>query len=82
MNLVFPLNYTNARNYSTTSSTKEKPNEDSRTESDKTKKPKLILTKKETLTIMVKDYGKTIIVFHIGISLISLGVCYYLISRS
>ncbi|XP_076232383.1 uncharacterized protein LOC143177938 isoform X2 [Calliopsis andreniformis] len=34
------------------------------------------LTKKERFKRIVKDYGITITVFHIGISLISLGACY------
>ncbi|XP_015432569.1 PREDICTED: uncharacterized protein LOC107188738 [Dufourea novaeangliae] len=34
------------------------------------------LSKKEKFKILIKDYGRTVIVFHIGISLISLGACY------
>ncbi|XP_043253950.1 uncharacterized protein LOC122398294 [Colletes gigas] len=33
-------------------------------------------TKKERFKIIVRDYGRTVLVFHIGISLISLGGCY------
>jgi hypothetical protein len=36
---------------------------------------------KDKLKRAVKEYGSTVIVFHIGISLISLGVCYTLVSR-
>lgn len=38
------------------------------------------LTKKEQLKKAFKDYGSTVIVFHIGISLISLGGFYLLVS--
>lgn len=36
---------------------------------------------KEQLKVAVRDYGATVIVFHVGISLISLGICYVLISN-
>lgn len=39
------------------------------------------LSRKEKLKKAVKDYGSTVIIFHVGISLVSLGVCYTLISR-
>lgn len=39
------------------------------------------LSRKEKLKKAVKEYGSTVIVFHVGISLISLGVCYTLVSR-
>ncbi|KAL4704064.1 hypothetical protein ACJJTC_001986 [Scirpophaga incertulas] len=38
------------------------------------------LTSKEKLKKAVKDYGSTVIVFHVAISVISLGGCYLLIS--
>ncbi|KAF9414708.1 hypothetical protein HW555_007486 [Spodoptera exigua] len=38
------------------------------------------LSAKEKLKQAIKEYGSTVIVFHIGISLISLGSCYLLIS--
>lgn len=38
------------------------------------------LSKKEKLKKAVKEYGSTVIVFHVGISLISLGTCYLLVS--
>lgn len=47
---------------------------------DKTAGIPLKFTTKEKLQMMIKDYGKTIIVFHIGISLMSLGGFYYAIS--
>lgn len=40
------------------------------------------LTNAEKLKKAVKDYGSTVIVFHVGISLISLGACYVAVSRS
>lgn len=51
-----------------------------------TKKPEPIviksdsLTRKDKLKKAVKEYGSTVIVFHVGISLISLGTCYILVS--
>lgn len=38
------------------------------------------LSKKEKLKKAVKEYGSTVIVFHVGISLVSLGACYLLVS--
>lgn len=38
------------------------------------------LSKKERLKKAVKEYGSTVIIFHVGISLISLGTCYILVS--
>ncbi|XP_062699810.1 protein FAM210B, mitochondrial, partial [Aedes albopictus] len=38
------------------------------------------LTRKEQLKKAVKEYGSTVIVFHVGISLVSLGACYLLVS--
>lgn len=38
------------------------------------------LSRKEKLKKAVKEYGSTVIVFHVGISLISLGTCYLLVS--
>lgn len=40
----------------------------------------LNLSRAEKLKKAVKEYGSTVIVFHIGISLISLGTCYALVS--
>lgn len=39
------------------------------------------LTRTQQLKKAVTEYGSTVIVFHVGISLISLGTCYLLISR-
>lgn len=38
------------------------------------------LSRKEKLKKAVREYGSTVIVFHVGISLISLGTCYILVS--
>ncbi|XP_053690674.1 uncharacterized protein LOC128739239 [Sabethes cyaneus] len=38
------------------------------------------VTRKERLKKAVKEYGSTVIVFHVGISLASLGACYVLVS--
>ncbi|KAJ0181774.1 hypothetical protein K1T71_002496 [Dendrolimus kikuchii] len=42
--------------------------------------PKSSLSAKEKLKIAVKEYGSTVIVFHVTISLMSLGGCYLLVS--
>lgn len=39
------------------------------------------LSNREKLKRAVKDYGSTVIVFHVGISLVSLGCFYALVSR-
>lgn len=33
------------------------------------------------LKAAVRDYGSTVVAFHVGISLVSLGVCYTLVAR-
>lgn len=38
-------------------------------------------TGRSKLKKAVKEYGTTVVVFHVGISLISLGICYTLVSR-
>ncbi|KAJ8959552.1 hypothetical protein NQ317_005727 [Molorchus minor] len=38
------------------------------------------ITRAEKLKKAVKEYGSTVIVFHVGISLMSLGTCYLLVS--
>ena len=43
--------------------------------------PNLALSKKEQLQRAVKDYGSTVIVFHVTISLASLGLFYLIVSR-
>lgn len=40
------------------------------------------LSRKEKLKTAVKEYGSVVIVFHVGISLISLGGCYLAVTRS
>lgn len=40
------------------------------------------LSNREKLKVALKDYGRTVIVFHVCISLMSLGACYALVSRS
>lgn len=40
------------------------------------------LSRKEKLKTAVKEYGSVVIVFHVGISLISLGVSYIAVTRS
>lgn len=40
------------------------------------------LSNKDKLKKAVKDYGATVVVFHVGMSLISLGACYVAVSRS
>lgn len=37
---------------------------------------------KSRMKILIRDYGATAVVFHVAISLVSLGVCYVLISSS
>jgi ribosomal protein L9 len=39
------------------------------------------LSKRQQLKLAVRDYGATVMVFHITISLASLGICYAAISR-
>lgn len=53
-----------------------KPNEEAAT-ATKT----VVLSRGERLKKAVKEYGSTVIVFHVGISLLSLGTCYALVSR-
>lgn len=40
-----------------------------------------VLTKKEQLKKAFKEYGSTIVIFHVGISLVSLGSCYFLVNN-
>lgn len=39
------------------------------------------LTRKEKIKAAVKHYGGVVIVFHVGISLVSLGCCYLIVAR-
>lgn len=70
----------NARQYSTTVRSNDA---DQRSDSKMILKSEQSapLTRKEKLKKAVKEYGSTVIIFHVGISLVSLGVCYSLISR-
>lgn len=43
--------------------------------------PEAVLTSRQKLQRAVKEYGATVIVFHVTISLASLGICYLLVSR-
>lgn len=54
------------------------------TMSDKSKEVKEVLpelSKTDKLKQAVKDYGATVIIFHVSISLMSLGISYLIISR-
>jgi hypothetical protein len=48
---------------------------------DEKKEANKELSSKDKLKRAVKEYGSTVIVFHVGISLISLGISYTLVSR-
>lgn len=75
------------RCYSTTTTNPTSPpQEEKKLSSDKPsdapKKPEpMVLSRRDRLNLVIADYGKTVIVFHIGISLISLGGFYTLVSR-
>lgn len=49
-------------------------------ESQQENAPKAQLSSKQKLQRAVKEYGTTVIVFHVSISLASLGICYLLVS--
>lgn len=49
--------------------------------STNTNEANLPTSAKDKLKKAVKDYGSTVIVFHVSISLMSLGTCYLLVSR-
>lgn len=49
--------------------------------SEPEKDPKTQLSSGQKLQRAVKEYGTTVIVFHVTISLASLGICYLLVSR-
>lgn len=78
--------YVNTKRRMSTMSSSEKAKTDAVAEGavalDKDQ-PKLVeapLTKKERLKLVFKEYGATIIVFHVTISLLSLGTCYLVVS--
>jgi Protein of unknown function (DUF1279) len=56
-------------------------NSNNHDESQKSTDEKKELSSKDKLKKAVKEYGSTVIVFHVGISLISLGISYTLVSR-
>ena len=77
----------NSRNYSTTNtetkvSGKEKITSSTSNTSTSASPTPAVWSKKERLKIIIKEYGTTVIVFHISISLVSLGIFYTLVSRS
>ncbi|XP_012287184.1 uncharacterized protein LOC105703394 [Orussus abietinus] len=40
-----------------------------------------VMSRKEAYRLAIKDYGKAVVVFHVSLSLLSLGICYFLVSR-
>lgn len=46
-----------------------------------TNKPTTTLSTKDKLKRAVKDYGATVIVFHVAISITSLSICYAAVAR-
>ena len=72
------------RSYSTSTSntastTKDQPNDSQDKQAGES--DKVPLSQKDKLKRAVKEYGSTVIVFHVGISLMSLGFFYALVSR-
>lgn len=55
-------------------------NKETKKNNDTVTKADINLSRKEKLQKAVKEYGSTVIIFHVGISLISLGTCYLLVS--
>ncbi|XP_012142382.1 uncharacterized protein LOC100883848 [Megachile rotundata] len=50
------------------------------TQNNTDKKPNVVLSKKDKFKRIVKDYGVTVIIFHVTLSLMSLGGCYVAVS--
>ncbi|XP_017887132.1 uncharacterized protein LOC108629165 [Ceratina calcarata] len=48
--------------------------------SSKEKVDAILLSRRERFKILMKEYGTTVVIFHIGISLVSLGACYAAVS--
>lgn len=67
---MYPHKYIYSMGYSTNSS------QIANTKNDTDKKPGVFLSKRERFKRIVKDYGVTVTIFHVTISLISLGACY------
>lgn len=74
-------NKSNVRTYSTGQSDKRDDNKTDVSTSPQRGQTDAPLSRKEMLKKAMKDYGSTVIVFHVGISLISLGSFYLLVSR-
>jgi len=73
------------RHFSTTTRANSKTEQDSKgigakTSDDSTKADDVELTGRQKLKTTIKDYGATVIVFHVSISLMSLGFFYTLVS--
>ncbi|XP_037038876.1 uncharacterized protein LOC119076314 [Bradysia coprophila] len=73
-------NQSNVRCYTTGSSDKKDDSKTDVSTSQATGKADAPLSRTEMLKKAVKDYGSTVMVFHVGISLISLGSFYLLVS--
>lgn len=79
--LAWHANQSCIRSYSTGSSYKKDETKTDVSTSSDSGKTNVTLSRKEMLKKAVKDYGSTVIIFHVGISLISLGSFYLLVSR-
>lgn len=75
----------NARSYSTANQSKNNANSETdkkdNISSSSSTPAEVPLTRADKLKKAVKEYGSTVIIFHVGISLISLGSFYLLVSR-
>lgn len=74
-------NKSSIRWYSTGSSEKKDDNKTDVSTSQESGKTDAPLSRKDMLKKAMKDYGSTVIIFHVGISLVSLGSFYLLVSR-
>lgn len=74
-------NTSSVRTYSTGSTEKKDDSKANVSTSQETGKTDAPLSRKDMLKKAIKDYGSTVFVFHVGISLISLGSFYLLVSR-
>lgn len=77
---VWHVNKTNTRFYSSTSQS-QSPKNDGTEKIVQSDKVTTELSRKDKLKKAVKEYGSTVIIFHVGISLVSLGSFYLLVSR-
>lgn len=78
---MYNSKYIYSMGYSTNRSLNNLSKSDDKQQQEQEIKEKKLLSKKERLKIIIKDYGITITIFHIGISLISLGACYAAVVR-